>query len=131
MASKTEVRFSLSQCQLPPIYHVRCSSISLFTPLPHRLLLRCRGRVPSVPHLHCGRLRRHDDAQLPLSQRNHLQPEPLHLRLVVQRRLRRGREVCSREKRPTGRGTEVGESGEAADGSVGKSVNIWTLSCQP
>ena len=47
--------------------------------------------MPGLPHLHCGRLRRPLQVLLPLPQRHHLQPELLHLRLVVQLRLRRGR----------------------------------------
>merc|ERR1719205_398032 len=60
-----------------------------------------------LPHLHGRWCRWARQVQLPLPQRNPLQPELLHLRLVVQLRLlhRRGallpqRRDCSREGRP-------------------------------
>ena len=81
-----------------------------------RLLRWPRGWVPGFPHLHCWRSRRSvqililiftlnikyyrsGQVQLPLSQRHPLQPELLHLRLVVQLRLRRGRGSLQPQRR--------------------------------
>ena len=64
-----------------------------------RLLRRPRGWVPGFPHLHCWRSWRSGQVQLPLPQRDSLQPELLHLRLVVQLRLRRGRGSLQPQRR--------------------------------
>ena len=60
------------------------SVICTFCTSLYRLLLWPRGRVPGFPHLHRWRSWRPRQVQLPLPQRNSLQPELLHLRLVVQ-----------------------------------------------
>ena len=90
--------------------------ILLWRPGWRRLLRWPRGWVPGLPHLHCWRSRRSvqililiftlnikyyrsGQVQLPLSQRHPLQPELLHLRLVVQLRLRHSRGPLQPERR--------------------------------
>ena len=62
--------------------------------------------MPSFPHLRI----RGRQVLLPLPQRHHLQPELLHLRLVVQRGLRRVRRHCIAEAK----NNELAETRESA-----------------
>ena len=70
-----------------PIMHIENDQLT--NGLCQRLLRRSGHRVPGLPRLHRRRQRWPPQELLPLPQRHHLQPELLHLRLVVQLRLLR------------------------------------------
>lgn len=69
---------------------ISTNSFGLFMRTFSRLLRRPRGPVSGLSHLHCRRQRSSEQAHFPVPERHRLQPRVLHLRLVVQRRLRPG-----------------------------------------
>ena len=82
------------------------------------LLCWPRGWVPGVPHLRQLWWRQPGQVQLPLPQRDPLQPAVLHLRLVVQRGLLTGRRSLRVER---GGGSSRGSSNSGS----GRSEQLW------